>query len=699
MSSERDDERVPVWVLLASAVALTVALRLLPVASVFRGGDIVLLSNDPYAYVYLVERAVETGEVARFDPSVQWIGEPLLIWTLAVPVAVFGVESAPVVLAVYPVVAAGLTALLVFDATRTLTGDVRAGIVGAVGFAVTPLLVSRTALGMGDHHAFDYFWLALTVATLLRLLTSADLGRRRARMLGVLLGVAVAGQTLAWDASPILLVPTGLAVGLASLVVVGRPDGPARFRPVVGGLALAAVVVALAHVGLGWKRLAVAVTPALLSVGAAAVTLGTAAVARRDRSWATLSVVHAGTLVVLGAAVWLATPDLWAAVTGRLSAFVDYVEFHRTTGIGETAPLTTTYGPVLGPLILLGYTPVLAIPGFVQGLRNDWRRRSPGWLVVAAYLGWFLALAFVQRRFAVELGLVLAVAAGPGFLVVTTWLGLTPPVGGADDSGESTTTVREESLPRPERERLALLGALGLVGVGTGTLFSRGIVSRLAVERSAHAAAAWTAEFADRRGLSYPDNYVLAPWSDVRMYNYLVNGESRGYGYARDTYEPFVFGTDPDEWYDRFEGRVGFVVTEDLDPPGFGTTLTYHRLHEAYGSATRRDAGVGHYRALWTSPEGDRAVFAVVPGATIVGRTAASRVTVRTTVSLAPAGEQFTYERRARPDSDGTVSVRVAHPGEYSVGEERVTVPEAAVWDGATVDAGEVRVASGETET
>ena len=685
---------MPVWLLLASALGLTVAVRLLPVASVLQGGDVLLLSNDPYAYAYLVERAVETGELARFDPSVQWIGEPLLIWTLAVPVAVFGVESTPVVLAVYPVVAAALTALFVFDATRTLTDDVRASLVAVVGFAVTPLVVSRTALGMADHHAFDYLWLALTAATLLRLLVPATLPRDRRRLLGVLFGTAVACQTLAWDASPLLLVPTGVAVGLASVILVRRSDGTERLRPVVGGLALAAVVVALAHVGLGWKRLAVAVTPVLLAVGAGAVALGTTVVARQDRSWPTLLFVHAGTLVVLTTALWLATPDLWAAVTGRANDFAAYVEFHRTTGIGETAPITATYGPVLGPLILLGYTPFLAMPALVQGLRNDWRRRSPGWLVVAAYIGWFLALAFVQRRFAVELGLFLAVAAGPGFLAVTAWLGLTAPVGGADETSESATTsgVREGSLPRPERERLALLGAMGLVGVGTGAIFSRGIVSRLGVERSAHAAAAWVKQFADARGLSYPANYVLAPWSDVRMYNYVVNGESRSYGYARSNYEAFVFGTDPDEWYDRFEGRVGFVVTEDLDPPGFGTTLTYHRLHGAYGSATQRDAGVGHYRALWASSEGDRTVFAVVPGATISGRTDASRVSVRTTVSLAPDDEQLTYERRVRPDADGTFAVRVAHPGTYAVGEDRVTVPDAAVWDGGTVDAGAVAV-------
>ena len=53
MSGEAETEvgvEIPLWLALGTALALLVGLRLYPFPSVFRGSDVVLLSNDPYFF-------------------------------------------------------------------------------------------------------------------------------------------------------------------------------------------------------------------------------------------------------------------------------------------------------------------------------------------------------------------------------------------------------------------------------------------------------------------------------------------------------------------------------------------------------------------------------------------------------------------------------------------------------------------------
>lgn len=48
-------------------------------------------------------------------------------------------------------------------------------------------------------------------------------------------------------------------------------------------------------------------------------------------------------------------------------------------------------------------------------------------------------------------------------------------------------------------------------------------------------------------------------------------------------------------------------------------------------------------------------------------------------------GATFTYDRWTTADATGNYSLLVAHPGNYEIADNTVTVTEAAVWNGTTV--------------
>ena len=678
-----DRTLVPLRVALAAVLALLVAVRVLPFASVFRGPDVVLLSNDPYAYVYLVEHALREAGATGLDAIVGWDAEPLLIWTLAaVSVLVGGIDRVALVLAWYPVVTAVLSGLLVFTLARTMTDDVRIALTAVVALAVTPLHVSRTALGFADHHAFDYLWLILTATALTWLLVRTDADRRRRWQGAGVLGLAVAGQALSWRASPLMLIPAAAAVGVTAPIIYRRGDSVRALGPVVGGFGLAAVVTFVVHRTLSWQNPVVAGTPALLFVGGAALLGVVWVIERTDRSWTALL---AGELLVVGLAAgiaWLATPGFLGEIAAQVDAFTAFLERLDGTGIGETASLTAAFGPVVGPLVLLGFSPFLGLPATVWGVVHGWREREPAWVLLTVYVCWFLSLAFLQRRFAVQLSLFLSVYAGVGFVALAHWLALLlPPVPLRDDPPAS-----QNALELPDRQRLTLLAGLGAVGIGGSTVYAEYILSRLTIDDPAYEAAAWMRDYAEQRSWSYPRNYVLASWGRARMFNYLLSGESRSYGYARKTYEAFIFGSDPADWYAEFDGRVGFIVTRPRRRVGPADTQV--RLHENYGSDSATVDGVGHYRAMWESGDGEVKVFTPVPGVTITGTASPESILeFATAVTLDGTGRTVEYRRRVETDAEGAFEIVLAHPGEYSIADRpaTVTAEEASVREGSTL--------------
>jgi len=651
---------------LVGALALVVLFRLIPIGSVFRGGDVVLSANDPYAYRYLVHEILaqssnplDLSVLSSLPPGVAH-GEPLMVATLWWVSALLGGESAVGgVLAWYPVVSAVVTGLLVYALTVRVTDDKRAGIAAVALLAVTPGHAFRTGLGFADHHAFDYPWLALTALAVVAVVDRDIRERRTWAWIGVL-GVGVAGQMLSWDAGPLLLAPIGLYA--IALVPSWVRDG--RSPLVAGGALLSGVVLGTlvavgAHLGLGWHTPAVIVGPVLLSVGIAAL-LAVGEGARRGgfgaRSVAAVEVVG----VVVGVVVLRSVVPAFATELER------GVEFLLTTeGIAETTSIVSgDLGTFVGPVFLFGLVLFLALGHMGWAVWTSYRRHSPVWLAMGVYAWYFLVLSAIQVRFAGQLALFTALFGGLGFVHLAAWVDLssvpTPFEAGEESSRVSAEDSDDGELEWPERRQALYAGALGL-GVGSlGGLLTPIRHSQLTIDDSMYEAAKFMQDYSDARGWEYPENYVFSQWGDNRFYNWFVNGESRSYRFAQNNFTNFLRSERGEEWYQRLSNKktAGFIVISARSSNKRSSSSLYNRLYENAGSKT------GHYQSIWASKDGKRWVFVPVSGAILTGKVEPQQpVTVKNEVKL--NNHSFEYRQETTSTETGWYATRVAQPGEY----------------------------------
>jgi dolichyl-diphosphooligosaccharide--protein glycosyltransferase len=650
---------------------------------VFRDDWIVLVSNDPYFYRYLVDQSLANGGIPSVPDRVIR-GEPLLVATLAIAAWPFGPGTwgSGFVVAWYPVVAAVLTAILVYGAATRLTGDVRVGLAAAGLLAVTPAHAYRTGLGVADHHAFDYIWLSLTALAVIELLRRSERDHRTWLAAGAL-AAGVAAQALAWEAAPLLLFPLAPALALTALVEIRRP-GSERLTPVVAGLVGGAMIAHGIHLLLGWQLAAVIYALDLLALGSVGLLGVVIAVRRVDGSWVWLAVGEA--ILAVGTVIAIRRlPLLWTELQQGLS-------FLSRGDIAETAGIGSNYGAV-GVLVFLGFASVLAAPTLLFAAKWGWQRLEPEWLVVGVYTVHFGVLASLQRRFGGELASFAAILGGVGFVLLASWLGLVSPLGPKQTHREKaspTAAMDDDELVVPDRTRIALLTGLAGVAVGSGSLYTTLMSRRIVITDATYEAARWISEYVDEHEIPYPENYVLTKWGRNRVYNYFVNGESASYGYAQRNYEEFLFSTDADEWHEQFADRVGFVVTRDLPHLGrIGSSTVQATLHYRFGSATSSNTGVGHFRAMFATENGARKVFRVVSGATISGSTASDTDRIQVIADVSISGAEFEYVRQA-PVTDGRFEVTVANPGTYRIGDSgrTVTISERMVQTGKTVTVG-----------
>ena len=669
--------------LLAAALSVLVLTRAYVVGSVYRGGDVVLSSNDPYYYRYLIERvSAEATGGADFSalsvlPDIVTTGEPLMVATLWWVAQMLGGTTQTIghVLAWYPVVSAVISGVFVYLLAVRVTSDRRVGLAAVLVLALTPGHALRTSLGFADHHAFDYPWLGLTaLALLLAMTTARDRASLRSPVpwvAGALVGAGVAGQVLAWEAGPLLIVPVGVAVAGKTLLDAEAGREPLLVNlPIIVGTGLGAALVWIAHTDWAWHTELVASTPILLFVGVCSVVVTAAVVTRAGGTTWQLAAVE-GVAFVLGVVTIRSQfTERWDEAFSRTDALF------RSDAIAETVGL---FNPgTLGFLLLFGFALVMALPVMVLGVRLAARDRAD-WLVVTAYAWYFLGLAAIQVRFVGELASFAAVFAGYAFVWLAAKVELARPV-----TGERADSLTDALVPEPRTVGLLcvlflLVGSLGLVQVPVKT-------GQVTTTDGAYLTASAIDSDAADHGLEYPENYVLSQWGTNRMYNYFVNGESRSYGYARGVYEPFMLSPNESEWYDRIRGRVGYVVTEDIGGTGPETMQT--RLYGNYGSRTESAAGLGHYQAIYATESGSHRAFAVVPGAALAGTTS-SNATVTATATVRLSNGQFGYVRQTQADTDGRYRLRVANPGEYTVqganSTATVTVNESAVRNGTSL--------------
>lgn len=704
---------------LVVSLVLVVALRAFHFGSVFRRGDVVLMSNDPYHYLYWVERLASAGTLLDFGllaslPGGMARGEPLMISALWFFTELVG--DAGTVMALYPVLSAVFTALVVYVLGARLTGDRRAGVLAAVFLAFVPAHAVRTGLGFADHHAFDYPWLALTALALVELSRSRGLRGRRDWFFGAVLGVAVAGQTLAWDNSPVLLAPLAAyaVLGVVSDVRAGRSPLMSG-APLVLGLDVAAAVSILAHHLLGWHGEAVAYAPGLVLVLLLTSLAVGEAVHRRGlplrRVLDALSSRELGTfgaagLIALFLALHLVVPvhllgpglgggGVDAGDTEGGSGLSEVIEeggrgSERLTSGAEAFEAQSLLGSgllgiVLTPLLKFGLLLLLALPYLGWATWRVYREDNPGWMVVCVYGWYFLSIALIQRRFAGELSPFVALLAAVGFLHFVgnlgllrrrDYLSLDSPLGGRDNALRS---------PVYGSYLLVLLVAavsFGLVGTPV-------MMGQAAVDGEAHDAALWMEDYSEERDWGYPENYVFSHWGRNRMFNYFVNGESGSYGYAKRNYGEFANSKSPGEWYRKLHDRAGFIVVRPRNLVLRGSVpenMMFVALFQRLGSRGQNASGLEHYRAVYASESGRIRVFTLVPGARILGAGPPNSV-LNVSAEVELENGTFTYYRSAVTDDSGRYSLTVPYPGEYRIGETRFRVGETDVLGNRSVEA------------
>lgn len=659
----------------AGGLLLVALFRLTSFLNVFRGGDTVLSANDPYYYRYLIEQSLASGELGLAElPRSVTKGEPLFVATLQIVSDLAGgtPDATGLVLAWYPVATAVLTGVLLLALVTTLTDDRRVALAALVMFALTPSNAFRTSLGFADHHAFDYLWLTLTALAVVVLTvetTRRDTPRLTRTTAGVFaLAAGVAGQVLAWEAGPLLLVPLGAFLALDSLLAVRTGRSPARTHaPTLLGIGLGAVVVWTAHTTLEWHTPLVAASPALLFAGGVAVTAVGEVTYRANVPAAVPAVVELGGAITALVVLPGQYPEQWERVVRNVNT-----RLLRTDAIAETGGL---FGESFGWLLLFGFVFLLAVPYLVVFTRRAAER--PGWTPLVVYAWYFIALAVVQIRFAGQMAPFVAVFAGIGFVALAEWVDIIdqPPAVTGDADPVRNLTLPDRATVQSLVVLFLLVGSLSFVQIPVKT-------SQLTHTDAQYETASWMADHAADREMEYPNNYVFSQWGDSRFYNYFVNGESRSYGFARSNYEAFLLGTDAQQWYERLRDRVGFVV---VPPAAVGNATTIGtRLYRTDGSRTEATPGLAHYRLVFVSEDAQQKVFTLVPGARIAGEARPNQtLTVETDVTV--GSYDTTYEREIQTGANGNYSVTVPYASEYRVAGESVTVTETDVQNGTRV--------------
>jgi len=653
-------------VALVAAFACTVAIRAgFGYGTIFRNGDVVLASNDPYAYWRHVEvlrlDSIGVLDLGSLPPAIAE-GDVLFVVVLWWTVSLLGVETATV-LAWYPVVAAVLGGLLLYFLAVELTADRRVGIVSVLFLAITPTHAVRTSVGFGDHDGFDLLWL-LSITLALVVLARQRGDDRTSWTAAAGLGVGVAAQTMAWRGAPILLVPVGLYAAVVVLDDVRADRSPRSANAgLLAGLALGAILTVAAHLLLGWLPLFRAVTPALLWLGTVGL-VGLAAVADR-LDWSTRQfALSEGVIGVAGLAAMLAVPPLAGALFGS-------VRYFQTTGarnIAETVSMfSPDHGSIAAPIFLFGLLFFVAIPVLGWLSFRTYRDSEPGWLVIVVYGWYFLAFAMLQLRFTVVLALFVALLAGLAFVHVTAWLDLARPVPLFERPG----TRQRREIEIPDARTAALVVVLFVLVGGLCFVQAPISVQDLRIEESAYETGRWLDEYTSAQNLTYPEDTVLAAWDRVRVYNYFSTSRWEPWRFSRN-YSQMLASQDPTGWYQRLHTHTGFVVlsSPSANPPS-GTVEA--ALAEPLGGTP--SLTTSHYRLVSLRPGDKVAIYRLVEGYRITGTGPdGSTLPIEATVSV--EGRSLPYRHVAETNATGHYAVTVPYEGQYRVGNRTVRCGE-----------------------
>lgn len=681
-------------------------------SSVVREDYLISPANDPYFYRYWQAELLEmsTGVTdtsvvtslpggARSRPYthvVNWWLTELLGGTQS---------SADLVAAWLPVIGAAALGVVLYFTVITLTDDIRIAVVAVTLLGVMPVHAVYTSLGFLEHRLHQYFWLGVIVFTLTWLakhsgqLARADgerdgihehLSSSNTWAVALLLMIAVAITPYPWRGSTLIFGPVALYLGIRVLTDVRQGVSPVLANlPTTIAVTVGGVVALYPHLRWGWHE-----STAFLAYTPLLVAAGTVAVVSLGEFWRRLK-FRASILVVMetlaAAGIAWAFTQLRPDQVTQIQSRVDALLFREN--IAEVISLfAADWNVVFGPIFQLGIVFYLAVVplGWVSWVLV--REYRPEWLVPVVFGWYFLILATVQVRFAAHFSIFVSIfgAVSIIYILATVDLIRQPDMFSSADetresanertlvSGGSNEDRVQSDISRFRTEPRRVVYTLGIVMLilSLNLAFTPGLIDQTTYSNAEIEAMTEIQTHADNTDRQYPEARVLSQWGQSRMYNYFLSGESQGYGFARSNYEPFITAPNPDEQYRQLGGQTGYVVVTETAAPS-NTTQT--RLYRDFGAGEEPAA---HYRLLYAG-DGVRA-FALVKGAVIqIENVSADRVRISTDVQT--TGQQFEYSQSTTPNESGTVTVRVAYPGEYQIGNRTITVSDSAVHDGKTV--------------
>lgn len=506
-----------------SLLFLVASRTIFSIGAVVHDGQIILSGNDPYFYLHWTEQLLAQAN-STTDLSIHLnlpTGEPLLLALLYLAASILPGQPAAPVLAVYPVIVTAVAAGVLYLLAVELTDDYRIGLLSIILLAATPGHALRTTLGFGDHHALDLLWLTVTLWLLVTITRDDHDLDDRPWLLAGGLGVAIAGQLLSWDGSPILLVPIAIYIvaSTGQLLTTDRSPIDAH-APLLVAVAVATVVVQLTYHALGWQSATVAAVPAALLAGSILTAVAGELAQRRDTSLRTTVAVASISAIAGLTLVTILAPKLWSQATNGFA------------GLLSPSPIVETQPLLAGNLrwyVLLGLLPAVALPTLIWASRRA--LTDIPWLPVVCYGWWLTTLAAVQSRFVAPLSILCALLGAVGTVRLIAWAGLTER---SPRRWRATATDGGEAIPTGRR--VALIVAIVVVITTAGLVQVPITAENLDTDTDTAETAMWLANNAD-------GGQVIAPWPRSRLFNHMASGNSRSYGQSRRHYLPLCSGS------------------------------------------------------------------------------------------------------------------------------------------------------------
>ncbi|MFB6283437.1 MAG: hypothetical protein ABEK59_05815, partial [Halobacteria archaeon] len=520
---------------------------------------------------------------------------PLFIYTLTWFSNLFGgtKQVISVVLTFYPVVIALIVSLVMYFATRKITDDERIALTTVFTLALMYTFMFRTSLGYPDHHAFDYLWMSLTFFSVVylhgyegRFSNSRNVG------LSVLLGLSLAGQTLSWNASPLILAPLGFYIAIK---VLGDLDGSRSpfwgNVELVSGIGLGALISLAFNQIYGWQS-TFTILSVVLFFGLALSLTCLGHIFNRKDYGPRLMAVTEGVIFVAGV---VSVMTIFSDLMDRFTRGVNELAGEQQQLIIET---NSIFSSPVRPLSLFGLFFVLGLATLAGLALLEFRqRRNSRMLVLIVYGFYFLVMSGIQGRFSGELSLFLAVFSGVGFIYICSLIDI------AEKPAFLEGSQFEGFYAKPTANELVSFGIIFLIIASYSLLLTPTLVESSGITESEYRIVENISEYSEENGVEYPRNYVMSPWDRNRMYNYFVNGHAHNYTFASNRYGEFLTSEKPKKQYNIFRrhDRNGFVVIYSEDAENVPKESNYYNLYLGNGSNVRNLNGLYHYRMMYNT--------------------------------------------------------------------------------------------------